>query len=205
MRSSRMLRETGPARCGDRRQRAEMWSCRFLPTPVSGDARAMPCAVQFVGIADAREHQQLRRVDDAAGEDHLAVGAHDLRLAALHVFDADRARALQHARAVTSASSLDRRDWRASAPAADRRGPRCSAGRRAIVICDAAEAFLLARRCSRRCTDGPALAPGLEERLDERIVEARAAAWSAGRRRRDSARRRPPSSPARRKYGSTCA
>ena len=48
------------------------WSCRFSPTPGSSCATSMPCRASSVGVADAGELQQLRRVDRAGGEDHLA-------------------------------------------------------------------------------------------------------------------------------------
>ena len=59
----------------------------------------MPWRAQRVWIADAGQHQHLRRIDHAAGHDHLAVGAGHRRIAAPAVFDADRAAALdQHPR-----------------------------------------------------------------------------------------------------------
>ena len=50
---------------------------------------------QVLGRADAGEHQQLRRVEGAAAEDHLALGAQLLRLAELARLDPDRAGALE--------------------------------------------------------------------------------------------------------------
>jgi hypothetical protein len=50
---------------------------------------------QQIGRADAGELQQLRRVECAAREDHLAAGARDVRGAVLAVFDADRAAAFE--------------------------------------------------------------------------------------------------------------
>ena len=39
-----------------------------------GHARRDALHAQREGIADSRQHQQLRRVDDAAREDHLTLG-----------------------------------------------------------------------------------------------------------------------------------
>jgi hypothetical protein len=47
--------------------------------------------LQVRGVADARELQQLRRVDGAAAQNHLAARPHLLHLAALHHLDADGA------------------------------------------------------------------------------------------------------------------
>ena len=56
-----------------------------------GDAvLAKRCAV-----ADAGEHQQLRGLECAGGNDHFAPGANLFELLALPVFDADRAPALE--------------------------------------------------------------------------------------------------------------
>lgn len=51
---------------------------------------------QIVGIADLRQNQQLRRVDDAAGEDHLALGMSRDAFAAFEVFDPDRSPLVEH-------------------------------------------------------------------------------------------------------------
>ena len=67
---------SGPGSARRHRMPAEMWSCRLRPTPLSGAVTAMPCGAQIVGVANPRQHQQLRRVDDPAGEDHLALGTH---------------------------------------------------------------------------------------------------------------------------------
>ena len=50
--------------------------------------------LELARVADARELQQLRRVDRAAAEDHL-VRADHLRLAAVDDLDTDRARSLE--------------------------------------------------------------------------------------------------------------
>ena len=46
-------------------------------------------------VADAGQHQQLRRLERAGRKDHLAPGANLLGLLALPVLDADRALALE--------------------------------------------------------------------------------------------------------------
>jgi hypothetical protein len=51
---------------------------------------------ELLGIADPGQHQQLRRVDRAAGENDLAIRARDPGLAAPDVFDADGAMSLEH-------------------------------------------------------------------------------------------------------------
>ena len=43
---------------------------------------------EVLAIADAGQHQQLRAVDGAAAQHHLATGAHHAALAALAEFDA---------------------------------------------------------------------------------------------------------------------
>src|SRR5262249_62228188 len=71
---------------------------------ILSDARQMMHAGNAVlgkrsGIADARQQQQLRRLEGASGEDYLAPGAYDFLLLvfALHIFDADGALALEDA------------------------------------------------------------------------------------------------------------
>ena len=51
---------------------------------------------QVVGRADAGQHEQLRRVHRAAGEDHLGAGPGDVLAALADVGDPDRAAALDH-------------------------------------------------------------------------------------------------------------
>ena len=51
---------------------------------------------QFIWIADARQHQQLRRVDDAAAKNDFAVGMRDDVLAALGIFDAGGTLAVEY-------------------------------------------------------------------------------------------------------------
>ena len=55
----------------------------------------MPCLAERRAVADARQHQQLRGLERAGGDDHLAPRADLLQLLALAVFDADRALALE--------------------------------------------------------------------------------------------------------------
>ena len=54
---------------------------------------AVPC--QRSAVADAGEHQQLRGLECAGRDDHLAPGAELLQFLALAVFDADRALAFE--------------------------------------------------------------------------------------------------------------
>ena len=76
----------------------------------------MPSSAQLARRADARQHQQLRRVDRPAGEDHLAPARSAVTLAALDVIDADRAAPLdEDARGQRAGDA--RRDWAAAAPA----------------------------------------------------------------------------------------
>jgi len=49
-----------------------------------------------VRIADAREHQKLRRVDDAAAQDHFALGMRGESRSALDEFDACGAASVEH-------------------------------------------------------------------------------------------------------------
>ena len=67
---------------------------------VLSDARQMMHAGDAVlakrcAVADAGQHQQLRRLERAGGNDHLAPRADLLQLLALAIFDADRALALE--------------------------------------------------------------------------------------------------------------
>ena len=55
-----------------------------------------------IGGADAGELQQPRRADGAAAEDHLALGAQGLDAVSGRCLDADRAAALDHARAASA-------------------------------------------------------------------------------------------------------
>ena len=72
---------------------------------------------QMRGRADAGQHQQLRRVEGAAGEDHLALGVdRDASPLSLTIFDAGRARALHH-HAGRMRAGLDREIGAACAPA----------------------------------------------------------------------------------------
>ena len=71
------------------------WSCRSAPTPGMSATTSMPMRAQQLGRAEPGELQQLRRVERAAGQDHLAAGVRDARRAAVPVFDADRAPALE--------------------------------------------------------------------------------------------------------------
>ena len=61
-----------------------------------GNARVYADRFELRGIADAGQHQQLRRVDHAPRENDLARGVSAVRLAALHIFHAGRARAPKH-------------------------------------------------------------------------------------------------------------
>ena len=77
-------------------------------------------AVQQFARADAGELQQLRRVECAAGQDHLAAGTRDAGRAALLVFDADGAPAFEQ-NARRQRVGHDREIAAAAAPARDSR------------------------------------------------------------------------------------
>src|SRR5262249_20228072 len=50
---------------------------------------------EMIGRADSREHQELRRVEHPAGQQHLANRARLLEPATARVLDADRARSIE--------------------------------------------------------------------------------------------------------------
>ena len=52
------------------------------PRPAAHAARRMPCGSRSLGRTDARELQQLRRIERAGGQDHLALAAQLPNLAA---------------------------------------------------------------------------------------------------------------------------
>ncbi len=102
---------------------------------------------EFGRIADARQHQKLRRVDDAAAQDHFALGMRGDGFAALDIFDAGGAAAVENDFR-RQRLDLDGEVWPLPAPAADRRRRRCSGGRPSpsSARCRSLPA---ARRCNR--------------------------------------------------------
>ena len=54
---------------------------------------SIPCRRSVVGRADAREHQQLGRIERAGAHDHFAVATHLLGLPHVPILDADAAAA----------------------------------------------------------------------------------------------------------------
>ena len=83
---------------------------------------------EFGRIADAGQHQQLRRVDDAAADNHLALGMRGDGGAMFGVFDACRALAVEND-LVGMGVDFDGEVRSSPAPAADRRPLCCSGGR----------------------------------------------------------------------------
>ena len=117
----------GPWRAAiaSRRPGGSTGSCRRLR---DRRAASMPALAQLVGRTDARQQQQLRRVERAAGEDHLAVGMRLVLLAVLaDIRCRPRAALEQNARRMRAGD--ERRYCRAPSPGADRRPRRSSAGR----------------------------------------------------------------------------
>ena len=155
------------ARIGDERGRMIL---QVLADAAQRHFRLDAVRAQFVRIADAGQHQGLRRIDRAARQDHLALRARDLALAVLQIFDADGARALEQ----------DARHQRAGLDpqiGAPERGPQI-ADRRAAAMAvadrhlDAREAVLLGAVVvgGRRM---PGVAPGFEIGIDQRVGVAR--------------------------------
>ena len=78
--------------------RPPQWSCRFSPTPGRLVHHRDAVLLQQRARPDAGQLQQLRRVDRAAGQQHLAPRTHLTDRAVLAELDADRAFAFgQHA------------------------------------------------------------------------------------------------------------
>jgi hypothetical protein len=74
-----------------------MWSCRFCPRPADRAPRGCPAAAGRAG-PDARQHQQLRRLQRARAQQHFAAGLQRAACPALLQFDANGAAAVhQHA------------------------------------------------------------------------------------------------------------
>ena len=176
MRSSRIARTNGPGSRARVSIADTKWSCRLRPTPGAAPCTAMPCAAQRVRIADARQHQELRRVDRAAGEDAPRARRGDaLRSGPAGRYSTPTARPCSSRTPGHQRVRLDGEIRAAPEPGADRRPRRCSGGRRRIVDLQVAEAFLLARRCSRRCAGWPAALSRLQPGIDQRVRIARAA------------------------------
>ena len=76
----------------------ELWPCvvlEVLADRAGPRATSIPKSGEVLGRADAREHQQHRRLVGARREDHLALGADLLDLAVAGDLDADGAGALE--------------------------------------------------------------------------------------------------------------
>src|SRR6185436_10982246 len=116
------------------------------------------------GGADARELQQLRRVDRAAGEDHLVARARYALAAALEIGDARRPSAVEH----DARRERARRHREIGAPArraevfARRRGAQTVADGE-LEITDAVLALAVAIVVARQ--------PGGDRRVDEGLAE----------------------------------
>ena len=187
---------TGPAlapRPNSTRPRRGPADCGRRPAQRRCDLDAV--RAQLVGIADARQHQELRRVDDAAGEDHLALGARRHR-SPRRCDIRRRPRGRLRARRACASASISTVEVGARQRRAQIGDRGAAAPAVADVVLAAAEAFLLRRRCSRRCAGSPAATAGLDDRRRPAGRRRVATARRAGRRRRDRRRRRPPRIPA---------
>ena len=148
------------------------------------DHRRDPAGAQMRRRPDARQHEQLRRVERAGAQDHLAGRPRPANIAARpHELDPDRARALdQHAGDVDAGLDLEV----APSPRRPQIGPR-RGGAPAVPdrVLAAPEAFLMrpvvvgiARKPGRRA----GLHPGLEQRIGRprKLGAERAAAAAPG-------------------------
>ena len=73
-----------------------MWSCRFSPTPGNATLTGDAVGGELGRIADAGQHQKLRRIDDAAAEDDFSFRVRGDWCRPLDIFDADGAAAVEH-------------------------------------------------------------------------------------------------------------
>ena len=64
---------------------------QVLPDAGRSATTSMPCSVEMLGRADARQHQELRRIDRRGGDDHFTSCLNDLNLFASFDLDADGA------------------------------------------------------------------------------------------------------------------
>src|SRR5262245_16028127 len=119
--------------------------------------------LEVLGIAHAGELEELRRVDRAAAEDHLA-RRDPLDPAPVPDVDADRARAVEHdAQHECATADLEVRAVRYGMEVRARRAPAAAVADRAV---ERAEAFLAVP-----VDVGGALVAGLGRRLEERAEE----------------------------------
>ena len=75
-----------PAGC-----RAPCGPAGSAPTPGRSATTSMPCSAQMLGRADARQHQEFRRIDRRRGDDHFTSRLNDLNLFVSFDLDADGA------------------------------------------------------------------------------------------------------------------
>ena len=178
------------ARVGDERGDVIL---QVLADAAQGDSHRDSLRAELVGVADPGQHQQLRRVDRAAREDHLTLRPHDGLLAMADVLDAD------DTRAVEQQPGHQRLDLHGQVGARQRRaqiGDRAAAApamldrhlhaREAVLL---RAVVILGRRQAGR-------AGGIHHR--RRKADPRSATFPspADRRSRDRRRLRPPSAPA---------
>ena len=133
-------------------------------------------------IADARQHQKLRRVDDAAAEDDFSLRIRGDGCTPLDIFDAGGAAAVEHDLR-RQRVDLDREVLAAATPAADRRRRRCN-GARPSPSSARCRSLPAGRRCNRA---SPCIRRRGRQRRRRRPAgrQRPPSASSAGRRRRD--------------------